>query len=359
MRAVSRYRNEPAGVSELLPSLQPPVEEPLMNARRSFNPLLLILAPQVIGCIAYPYRVSVDFRESVPAAGVRKVVVDTSNGAIEVACTAGKNEIDVHAEKCARGLTPDDARKWAEEIRIAVAPDPADPATLHVRADLPVSMDGRSQSASFRVAMPPSADLVLETSNGPVTVAGSEGEVRARTSNGRIEARDLGGAISGRTTNGSITARNVRGDVDLHTSNGRIDMEQVGKDSVNATTSNGRIRVVDASGSASIRSSNGSVEVRFRALPARPDIRVSTSNGSVTVEVPNSVNADLAMDTSVGRVRADLQAVQVADFESDRDRLRARLNDGGGAIDIRSSVGSVTFRTVAERGSRPGSGGGS
>ncbi len=150
------------------------------------------------------------------------------------------------------------------------------------------------------------------------------------------------------TSNGEVSAWDVKGDIDVRSSNGSLDLQRVGNTSVKAITSNGRIRIVDASGATNLRTSNGSVELHCRNVPANADIQVVSSNGNVEVEVPSNVNANLDMHTSNGRVHSELKGAQVADLETSRTSIRAKLNDGGGKIDLRTGNGSVTLRTVAE-----------
>ena len=95
-----------------------------------------------------------------------------------------------------------------------------------------------------------------------------------------------------------------------------------------------------------LRTSNGRIELRLAAVPAEPEIRAISSNGRVRVELPETVKATLRMRTSNGRVHADLTGATVEEVETDRTRFRARLNGGGGSIEIASTNDSVTFRTT-------------
>jgi DUF4097 and DUF4098 domain-containing protein YvlB len=309
---------------------------------------LACLLSQAYGCALYPYRVEVEHPATAGFEGVKKLVVETRNGSIEVRCDPNRKDVDIQAVKSACGFSEEDARTIAEAINIEVGRDPAESWVLRVAAKFPPADLARNQSARFRITLPPDAELALDTSNGRVTAEGCAKDVRINTSNGRITVTDCRGTLDARTSNGPVTARDVAGDVDVQTTNGRIELERVGRNLVKARTSNGRIRVMDAIGEAQVRTSNGSVELRCRSVSSAPHIQVVTSNGHVEVEVPRTINAELEMSTSNGRVHADFQDVRVSDFDSSRSRLRARLNDGGGSIDLESSNGSITLRAVGD-----------
>jgi len=309
---------------------------------------LLILLSQTVGCVIYPYRAELEHRDTAAFDGVHKVAVETRNGAIEVQCDAQRKDVDIQSFRSANGLSEADARQIAEKIEIKVERDPGDAGLLHIAAKMPVVEMGRNQSARFRIQLPPTAELVLDTSNGRITAGGCEKNVSANTSNGRIAVERCKGDVEAHTSNGHIVANDIAGNVDAQSTNGGIDLTRVGKSSIKARTSNGRVRVVEASGEATVRSTNGSVEVRLKSTPPSPHIEVVTSNGHVELEVPRTVNAELDMNTSNGRVHADLQDVRISDLDSGRSRLRARLNDGGGTIDVQSSNGSLTLRAVGD-----------
>lgn len=302
----------------------------------------------MVGCIVYPVRVEVQDHQSASLDGMQRVAVETRNGAIDVRCDPAAKQVEVNTTRSARGMTEKDAREFAEKIEIEVGKDPTRPDTLRIAARMPVMDANRNQSAKFEIVMPPNAELALDTRNGRISAAGCDKNINANTSNGRVNIRDCDGSVVIDTSNGEVSAWDVKGDIDVRSSNGGLDLQRVGRNTVKAVTSNGRIHIVDATGAANLRTSNGSIELHCKSVPPSPDIQVVTSNGNVEVEVPNNINASVDLLTTNGRVHSDLKGVQVADLETHRSSLRAKLNDGGGRINARSSNGSVTLRTVSD-----------
>ncbi|MBI5761975.1 MAG: DUF4097 family beta strand repeat protein [Planctomycetes bacterium] len=310
--------------------------------------VLVGLLLNTAGCIVYPVRVEVQDHKSATLDGMTRVAVETRNGAIEVRCDPTARQVEVNTTRSARGMTEKDAREFAEKIEIEVGKDPSRPDTLRIAARMPVVEANRNQGAKFEIVMPPSVELALDTRNGRIDAAGCDKDIHANTSNGRVNIRDCDGSVFAETSNGEISAWDIKGDVDIRTSNGHIDLQRVGKNTVKAVTSNGRIKIVDATGAANLRTSNGSIALHCKSVPPSPDIQVVTSNGHVEVEVPSNINASVDLQTTNGRVHSDLKGVQVADLETHRSSLRAKLNDGGGRINASSSNGSVTLRTVSD-----------
>ena len=307
---------------------------------------LLWLAPisLLAGCSMYLAQGKVDFHEAAGSEGIGKVIVETRNGSIDVRCDANARQVDIQGTKFASGVSPEDARALAEQIQVEIRRESGPSPSLRIVAKLPEA-DVRNRGVSFRLVVPPTVSIELLTCNGEVTVAGAGRDVRVETSNGRICLTDVQGDVNARTSNGEVVASAIVGNVDISSSNGDIQIQRAGRDRVEAETSNGRIRAIEIRGDATVRSSNGAIELRVLSLPDKPTVKAVTSNGDVFVELPDTVNANLRMHTSIGKVHGNLKNVNVKDFESGPDSQQATLNAGGGSVEIESSNGSVTLQT--------------
>ena len=118
------------------------------------------------------------------------------------------------------------------------------------RSDRWRDRDEGSVSVHFVVRVPDGVRVDVRTVNGGVEVRGATAEVVARTTNGSVRAETLGGPVDARTTNGSIFA--------------------------------------------SMRDIGDARDLEFR-----------TTNGSVTVEMPSSLGAEVEMSTVNGRVNTE------------------------------------------------------
>jgi hypothetical protein len=142
-----------------------------------------------------------------------------------------------------------------------------------------------SVSVDYLVAVPAGVRVDARTVNGGVTIADVTSEVVARTTNGSITLGTAGGRVSGRTVNGSVRAR--------------LDGWRAG----------------------------GAVELK-------------TVNGSVTALLPADASAEVALETTNGRVKSEFP---VAVSHGDRRSLRGTLGGGGGRVALETVNGSVTL----------------
>lgn len=131
---------------------------------------------------------------------------------------------------------------------------------------------GSSESFHWIVHVPATRPLKVEVANGRIAVTGVTAPLVATTSNGRIRVDGAGPNVEARTANGEIDASiaTLAGGaprVMLRTSNGRITLHVPHgfTTRVDASTSNGHVDNPLGSGggpgSASARTSNGSIEI--------------------------------------------------------------------------------------------------
>jgi hypothetical protein len=125
--------------------------------------------------------------------------------------------------------------------------------------------DGNNWQVYFIVHAPANASLDLEARNGPVSVAGVSGAIKARATNGPLSIKDCSGSVDAQSTNGPIAFAGDGGEVHLRADNGPISVK-VSRDIWNGS-------LLDA------RTSNGPMSL---ALPAefRSGVRVEALEGS-------------------------------------------------------------------------------
>lgn len=129
--------------------------------------------------------------------------------------------------------------------------------------------------------------------------------------------------------------------VDIGTISGPIGIADV-TSAVKAETVNGRVQVATRNGPVTASSVNGSVTVAIDSLGDPGDIDLSTVNGSITAQLPPSLQADLSMETVNGNVSSDY-LVTGNDTSSHRE-LKGLIGGGGRRITLETVNGSVTLR---------------
>ena len=126
--------------------------------------------------------------------------------------------------------------------------------------------------------------------------------------------------FEGRTVNGSIEA-DIEGRAALSTVNGRIQV--IAGTLTEATTVNGSIR-------AEVKSNVNSAD----------DIKLSTVNGSVHLNLPEGVNADVSAKTVNGGITSDFTEIEVRKKWGPRS-AEGRLGHGGRELDLATVNGGI------------------
>jgi DUF4097 and DUF4098 domain-containing protein YvlB len=149
------------------------------------------------------------------------------------------------------------------------------------------SLDRREWwSVSYRINVPRHNDLDLHASNGGITITGVTGNMRFDTTNGGVKLEDIGGRVNGETRNGGLNV-SLSGD--------RWDGE---------------------------------------------GLDVETSNGGVTLNLPENYNAELETRTVNGGLRIDFP-VTVQGELTGRRGLNTTLGSGGPLVRVRTTNGGV------------------
>ncbi len=215
---------------------------------------------------------------TLPADG-RVISVDGgANGGIEV---EGWDRSEIRLTVKVQGWTRDgDPAEIVSDVEIQT--------DRGIRAEGPRMGRREGWSASYRMMVPAGSDLSLETVNGGISVAEVRGDIGFRAVNGGINLTGVGGTVSGRTTNGGIS--------------------------------------VELSGS----QWDGS------------GLDVETTNGGVTLWVPDDFRADLETGTVNGGLEIDFPVT--IQGRINRRRISTELNGGGPRVRAVTTNGGVRVR---------------
>lgn len=128
--------------------------------------------------------------------------------------------------------------------------------------------------------------------------------------------------FTGRTVNGAIEARDLAGDVEARTVNGNVD--------------------VVTSGRAGAGTVNGSINVTMGRADWSGTLRFETVNGSLTVHLPESVNAQVNASTVNGNIQTDFP-LEVRGRFGPR-RVSGTIGSGGRTLDLNTVNGAISIR---------------
>ncbi len=267
---------------------------------------ILFVCLLCVGC-GYPgFKATKNYKWSFDGSDPIPVDVDSYNGAIAVTPSAN-DEIEIDATVTTRGFTQDLADAALEKL---VPNAVVENGKLFVSAN---SVGGFSNSSvEFVLRVPRKTFAKLHTSNGSIRVEGLAGEVECTTSNGSVQVSGLTGKLKIKTSNGSIKIFDTVAEIGAKTSNGSITANFVPVGNTNE-----------------LRTSNGRVSI---GLPKNMSVALdaSTSNGTVTCELPLGDDARKKKTSLVGKTKVE----------------NAELPEA--KLLVRTSNGSVQFREMDE-----------
>jgi len=165
-----------------------------------------------------------------------------------------------------------------------------------------------NRRTELEIRMPRSAKVDVRSDDGKVEARGLQGELAFSSGDGHLLLEDLDGTLHARTSDGSVRVSGRFDVVDLHSQDGRVELE-----------------------------------ARQGSKVQQPwDVR--TSDGSVTIRVPQDLASDLEMHTSDDRITTNIPIVVEGKF--DREHLEGKINGGGNRFTIRTSDGSIMLDKI-------------
>jgi hypothetical protein len=217
---------------------------------------------------------------TLPASGAVLTVDASPNGGIAVE-GSDRGAVTVRARVQAMARTVEMARSIAARIEVAATAD-------RVEARGPDSLsDTESWSVSYRIDAPRGTPLSLQSTNGGISITNIQSDIQFRTVNGGVQLVSVGGSVAGRTSNGGIKVE-LEGStwdgqgLDVSTSNGGVTLQIPENYSarLEAGTVNGGLNI-DFPLSVQGRL-NRSIATDLGS--GGPTIKVTTNNGGVKIQ---------------------------------------------------------------------------
>jgi len=150
------------------------------------------------------------------------------------------------------------------------------------------------------------------------------------------------GDVNLRTGDGKIEVAGLKGAMDLHSGDGAESLESVdGK--LHATTGDGSIQATGRFDEVDVKTGDGHVDVRATsASTLNANWRLETGDGSVSLELPPDLSADVDLHTSDGRIDLEMPVTTEGKFR--QNEIHGKLNGGGNLLTIRTGDGSIHLR---------------
>jgi len=163
-------------------------------------------------------------------------------------------------------------------------------------------------SIRLELRVPKDLAAYLHTGDGSIRLRGVHGSMRVDTGDGSIQGEDLDGILEAHSGDGSV-----------HVS-GRFDNLQ-------------------------LRTQDGSVDVdALRGSRMQSDWHVQTGDGSVRLNIPRDLAADIELHTGDGHIRMNLP-VTVSGTQSESE-VHGKINGGGPPLTVRTGDGSISVNPL-------------
>lgn len=141
----------------------------------------------------------------------------------------------------------------------------------------------------FVISLPRDRDVDVRITNGTVNVIDFEENINVKTTNGRVTIEDIKGEVEVRNTNGLVSLYEIDGNVEAVTTNGRVSATNLGRH-------------------VTLKTTNGAVDVESNKVRGEWDL--ATTNGNVTMRIPQDSDISFEGKTTNGSVDGDLDWIR-------------------------------------------------
>jgi DUF4097 and DUF4098 domain-containing protein YvlB len=150
------------------------------------------------------------------------------------------------------------------------------------------------------------------------------------------------GRVDLRTGDGKIELGNFKGEMQLRSGDGSQEVDGVdGK--LRAMTGDGHIRANGRFDELDLKTGDGRVDARATAGSAlATGWRLESGDGTVTLEVPDNLSADVELHTGDGHIDLDMPITTAGKIRE--GEVRGKLNGGGNLLVIHTGDGSIRLR---------------
>lgn len=216
-----------------------------------------------------------------------------------------------------------------------------DRSTNRVRWEVVYPRNGNNGGATLELRVPRAVEVQLGTVSADIDVA----EVDVR----RLQANAVSGDIAATGRSGETAFTTVSGSIRSQVQTPRLDLRAV-SGSVQATGGSGEVAAETVSGSIKLDAGrvqrlgaeavSGSLNVAAAGLAPGGKVTLQTVSGSIGLQLPRSVSAQLSVKTFSGDIQSDAGTVERPRYGPGRS-LEAKLGGGDGDITINAHSGNV------------------
>lgn len=257
-----------------------------------------------------------------PVTGKPTLTFETSDSAVEMRSCGECREIRIHVEVTGHKLSDYrlEESQSGDQVHFLFKELPR----------IGVHLGWHREQTRVTVDTPSALTLQAKTSDGSVNVTGLHGELGLTSGDGDVSLDHVSGNLRVRSGDGHVKITNAEGALEARTSDATL-------------TVDGVFHVV------ALHTSDGTLDLNLRdGTKLTEASTLQSSDGSVTLHVPQNFAADLNVHTSDGHVDCALPLTMDHYHSSGGEgrELHGQLNGGGAPLTIHTSDGSVRIEQL-------------
>lgn len=200
----------------------------------------------------------------------------------------------------------------------------------------------RAGARSMRavIQVPARVDASIQHAHGDVALGALQGQLSLDAAHGDVVLGALRGPrLSIQTAHGDVQSERLTADeLRINTAHGDLDLAVIESARSRISAAHSDVRIGRASGEIDVESAHGDIDLR---LTESADVRLRAQHADIDVASPASYGADLDLSGD------DVHIASAFRFtgESSDEKVRGRINDGGGRLYARTSYGSINLRS--------------
>jgi hypothetical protein len=256
-----------------------------------------------------------------PVTGKPNLTLETADAGVELHSCGDCHEIRIHVEVEGRKLS---------DYRLEEGQTGNDVHFLFKELPhLGVHFVWHREQTRVTVETPAQLTLEAKTSDGNLTLSGLQGDLGLTTGDGNLTLDHVSGNLRIKSSDGQVKVTNADGAIEARTSDGNLSVD-------------GLFHAI------ALHTSDGTMELNLRqGTKLTIASTIQSSDGPMTIRVPQGFAADLNVHTSDGHVDCALP-LTMDHYQSGGEGhdLRGKLNGGGTPLTIHTSDGNVKIEQL-------------
>jgi len=184
-------------------------------------------------------------------------------------------------------------------------------------------LQDRRGRATVTVCVPRECPVKLKLGKADVVVTGLSSRISVNSVSGDATLEGVSGVVDANTVSGTVQAQGLDGSIRFNTVSGDLDLAGGALDSLTANTVSGKV-------TADI------------ALSDAGKVKVSTLTGAVTLRLPDSISAQVALTSAVGRIDTGFTELSRAERYTSKS-VTGTLGDGKSLLNVSTVSGTIAL----------------